>query len=106
MAGKIAEAVRLRPFDGSAADYAALAAIANAAFPDNAETAAEMQHWDAICPAHCALARWLAEVDGIVVAAAEYFHASWMYHPRKFFASIAVLPSGRDAGLAAGATRN
>ncbi|WP_322512507.1 GNAT family N-acetyltransferase [Chloroflexus sp.] len=99
MAGKIAEAVRLRPFDGSAADYAALAAIANAAFPDNAETAAEIQHWDAIRPAHCALARWLAEVDGIVVAAAEYFHASWMYHPRKFFASIAVLPEWQGCGI-------
>lgn len=48
MLSNITESVRLRPFEGSAADYAALAAIANAAFPDNHETADEIQHWDAV----------------------------------------------------------
>ncbi|WP_322486826.1 GNAT family N-acetyltransferase [Chloroflexus sp.] len=99
MLSNIAEAVRLRPFAGSAADYAALAAIAQAAFPDSHETAEEIQHWDAIRPAHSVIARWLAEVGETVVAAAEYFHATWMYHPRKFFISIAVLPESQGRGL-------
>lgn len=95
----LAEAVRLRPFAGSAADYAALAAIANAAFPDSHETAEELQHWDAIRPAHCVEMRWLAEVGETVVAAAEYFQAAWMYHPRKFFIIIAVLPEWQGRGI-------
>ncbi len=99
MIGNIAESFRLRPFNGSTADYAALAAIARAILPDYGETAEDIQHWDASRPAHCALARWLVEVGATVVAAAEYFHAPWMYHPRKFFISIAVLPEWQGQGI-------
>lgn len=99
MLSNIAEAVRLRPFAGSAAEYAALAAIANAAFPDNHETVDEIRHWDTTRPAYCVQRRWLAEVDGTIVAAAEYFHPTWMYHPRKFFVSVAVLPAWQGRGI-------
>ncbi|WP_322819898.1 GNAT family N-acetyltransferase [Chloroflexus sp.] len=99
MAINVDQDVRLRPFDGSAADYALLVAIGNAVFPDNLEMVEQVQHWDARRPAHCIQERWFAEVHGEVVGVAEYFQPQWMYHPRKFFVSIAVLPTWQGQGI-------
>ncbi len=99
MADGVTDMIRIRPFDGSDADYAALVTIANAAFPDNHDTVSETRHWDATRPAHCIDERWLVEINGTVIAAAEYFHASWMYHPRKLFVSVAVLPEWQGRGI-------
>ncbi|PMP84165.1 MAG: GNAT family N-acetyltransferase, partial [Chloroflexus aggregans] len=96
---KFVEIVRVRPFEHDDSDYAALVAIANAVFPDNHETVDEIRHWDTTRPAHCVQRRWLAEVDGTIVAAAEYFQPAWMYHPRKFFVNVAVLPVWQGQGI-------
>lgn len=51
MAINVDQDARLRPFDGSVADYALLVAIGNAVFPNNLETVEQVQHWDARRPA-------------------------------------------------------
>ncbi|WP_298819809.1 GNAT family N-acetyltransferase [Chloroflexus sp.] len=99
MGNNVAELVRMRPFTGSDADYAALVEIANAAFPDNSDTVEEARHWDHARPAHCVNERWLVERDRQVVAVAEYFHVPWMFHPRKFFINLAVHPNWQGRGI-------
>ena len=91
--------VRLRPFNRSLEDYTALVAIARAVFPDDHDTVEERQHWDATRPAHCVQRRWLVEVGDTIIGAAEYFQPQWMYHPRKFFISIAVHPAWQGRGI-------
>jgi len=91
--------VRLRPFNRSLEDYTALVAIARAVFPDDHDTVEEIQHWDASRPTHCVQRRWLVEIGDTIIGAAEYFQPQWMYHPRKFFISIAVHPDWQGRGI-------
>ncbi|MEF3274163.1 MAG: GNAT family N-acetyltransferase [Chloroflexus sp.] len=99
MKHNVAGMIHMRPFNGSDADYEALVAIVNAAFPDSSDTVAEVRHWDATRPAHCVDERWLVEEASTVVAVAEFCHVEWMYHPRKFFMSIAVHPDWQGRGI-------
>lgn len=45
------------------------------------------------------LRRFLAEADGVVAGVAEFHHATYMYHPRKFFLDVRVRPEFRRQGV-------
>jgi mycothiol synthase len=71
-------------------DYAALAAINNAMFPDFAQTEEQLRFEDEKRPQKCKHARWLAERDGRIVGYGQYDQYPWVYHPRKFALEVAV----------------
>jgi GNAT superfamily N-acetyltransferase len=72
----------IRPFTSK--DYPALIAIANPALADDALILEEARYNDEHRDPLCKFQRWLAELDGIIVGAAEYDQDVRRYHPRKF----------------------
>jgi GNAT superfamily N-acetyltransferase len=93
--------IAIRPFDQSDADYAAWAAVSNAAFPQYTMTAEEFRRADERrFPEHL-FRRLVAEADGQVVGVAHYGHMSWIYHPQKFEVGVRVHPDHRRRGIGA-----
>ncbi|MDP9310420.1 MAG: GNAT family N-acetyltransferase [Chloroflexota bacterium] len=82
-------------------DYPASVAVVNAVFPEDQDTVEEWQHWDAHRDPKCNFRRWVAEVDGQVVAYGDYDQRSGMYHPRKFSVLVAVQPTYQGQGVGA-----
>jgi GNAT superfamily N-acetyltransferase len=91
--------IAIRPFDGSDEDYAALAAIRNACYPEYRFTAGELRGWDEKREERLAFRRLVAEADGMQVGGALYENVSWMYHPQKFFVGVYVHPEYQRRGV-------
>ena len=97
--------VHIRPF--AAGDYAAMAAVGNAAYTDAtgqalaAFHASDMREHDATRPAHCRSARWVAEEDGQVRGVGEYDQVAHRYHPEKFWVDVYVDPRYQGQGIGA-----
>jgi len=88
---------RIREF--TSADYELLAGLRNAIYPDWPESAQDLRHRDETREAKCKWRRFFCEEDGTVVASGAYSQTAWMYHPRKFFVSVGVLPEFRRRGI-------
>ena len=73
----------IRPFTPD--DYPALIAIANPTLANEPSTIEEVRYNDEHRNPLCKFQRWIAEVDGRIVAAAEYDQNIRRYHPRKFW---------------------
>lgn len=71
-------------------DYAALAALHNAAFAEFGQTEEAFRFDDARRPERCKHQRWIAERDGRAVGYGQYEQFPWIYDPRKFALEIAV----------------
>jgi len=93
--------ITIRPFDESDADYAALAAVRNAIFPDYATTTQELRRWDERRHPEHLSRRLVAEAGGQVVGVANYGHLSWNYHPHKFELGVHVHPGHQRRGVGA-----
>ncbi|HMQ30545.1 MAG TPA: GNAT family N-acetyltransferase [Chloroflexaceae bacterium] len=93
--------ITLRPFRYDEADYAALAMIRRAVWPEYPFTVAEYRRWDEKREARLAFTRLVAEADGQAVGMAQAENVPWMYHPRKFFFSVFVHPEYRRRGAGA-----
>lgn len=91
--------ITIRPFRGGDAEYAALAAIRNAVYPDYPFTAEELRRQDEKREARLAFGRLLAEADGQIVGHAHYENASWMFHPQKLFVVAQVHPERQRRGV-------
>jgi GNAT superfamily N-acetyltransferase len=74
------------------ADYEAIAAVYNAAMPEDHHTAEGLRHEDETRDPKCKHACWVVEHQGRVVGVAEYDQFSGMYHPRKFFMALTLVP--------------
>jgi GNAT superfamily N-acetyltransferase len=94
--------LQLRPFTPTDADYEAVVAVRNAALPDYRDTPDDWRHWDEFRPDFCKWERWIAEIDGVVVASGGFYHISGMFHPQKFWIDGFVHPDyqGRGVGQA------
>jgi mycothiol synthase len=91
--------VHVRPFQGTD-DYAAIAALNNANFPEFDQFADEWRVQDEQRPAHCRAARWVAEAgDGRIVGYAEYDQHVTTYHPRRFNLELVVDPACLGHGI-------
>jgi GNAT superfamily N-acetyltransferase len=88
-----------RPFDFSDADYAATVAIHNAALPDYPDQVEDWRHWDQHRPAHCKSERWVAELNGVMVAYGGFDQFPGMFHPQKFFVDVCVHPAHQLKGI-------
>jgi GNAT superfamily N-acetyltransferase len=87
----------IRP--ATAADYATVAALQNAVYPDYATTADTIRYGDEHRDPKCLLGRFIAEHDGEAVGLGEYGQAAMMYHPRKFGIDVAVPPHWQGQGI-------
>ncbi|MFN4218250.1 MAG: GNAT family N-acetyltransferase [Candidatus Bipolaricaulia bacterium] len=89
---------RIREF--TANDYAALAEIGNAIYPDYRYSADEIryddEHFDST---KYLFKRYVAEIDQRVVGYAEYNHMPHMFHPQKFWLSVGVHPDFQRRGI-------
>src|SRR5437660_11515378 len=73
----------IRPFTSN--DYPALIAIANPTLADDSSILEEARYNDESRDPLCKFQRWVAEMDGGIIGAAEYDQDSRRYHPRKFW---------------------
>lgn len=95
--------VLIRPF--TAADYPALAALSNAAYSDAqgqpllpiSET--KLRAADEQRGPQCRFGRWVAELEGQIVAFAEHDQTAYRYHPRKFWLDLSVHPEYQGRGI-------
>lgn len=91
--------VTIRPFQPSAADYAAIVAIHNAYWPDDPQTIAEVQQQDAARdPAHF-FARLVGELNGTIVLVGQCGATVWLAEPDQYSWHINILPHVAEQGL-------
>ncbi|HSM55533.1 MAG TPA: GNAT family N-acetyltransferase [Candidatus Sulfomarinibacteraceae bacterium] len=94
-------ALNIRPFDYTDADYEALVAVCNAIEPERPSSVPAYRHWDNNRESQYHFRRYLAELNGQVVATAATGHAAWSHQPHKFFVNVQVLPEHQGKGIGA-----
>lgn len=92
-------ALHIRRFDYGDADYEALVAVCNAIEPERPSSVPAYRHWDDNRESQYHFRRYLAELDGQVVAFAATGHTAWSYQPHKFFVNVQVLPEHQEKGI-------
>lgn len=81
-------------------DYPAFLAVWNAVFQDYPLSERYARHEDARYDGdRYLLRRFIAIVDCAVAGTAEFHHATYMYHPRKFFVDVRVRPELQQRGI-------
>lgn len=91
--------IGIRKFERTDTDYALAIAIHNAVWPDYKDTADEWKSNDEKRAEKLKWGRFLVEKDGEPVALGNYSQSLWMYHPRKFWVHVNVLPAHRRQGI-------
>lgn len=91
--------IRIRPFDGSDADFEAIVAVANAVWPDEPVNVEMLRHWESTRDPKYYFRRILAEMDGEVVASATYGDSRWAHVPGKTRIMIQVRPDDQRRGV-------
>lgn len=91
--------ITIRPFTRAESEYAALAPVRNACFPDYPHTAAELRRHDEHRDPKLAYTRLVAEADGMIVGSGYFEHTPWMFHPQKFFMGLYVHPEYQRRGI-------
>jgi GNAT superfamily N-acetyltransferase len=94
--------LHIRPFTGSDGDYAAMADLRNAAYPDYPMTSGELRLQDENRDPKCFATRLVAEIDGQLVGVGNCANMAWMFHPQKFELGIYVHPERRRQGVGRG----
>lgn len=85
-----------RPFEER--DYAAVAEVFNAAWPDQVHTETALREDDDHAP-QIKWGRFVAEIDKRIVGVGEYTQFEGMYHPQKFAVWVTVKPEFRSQGI-------
>ncbi|MBX0327419.1 GNAT family N-acetyltransferase [Oscillochloris sp. ZM17-4] len=91
--------LHIRPFAGDEHDYAAMAAVRNAAYPEYPRTADELREQDGKRDPRCFALRLVAEHDGTIIGVGNCGNMSWMFHPQKFELGVYVHPDLRRRGV-------
>jgi GNAT superfamily N-acetyltransferase len=86
----------IRPF--SSDDYSAIVGIFNAISPDSPTAVEEIRYFDEHREPRYRFGRIVAESGGEVVGVAQFDQPPWMYHPRKFYVDVSVLPARHGQG--------
>jgi mycothiol synthase len=80
-------------------EYAALAEIWNASYPDYPTTPEELRLEDQHHEKRCRRERWVGEVAGRVVGFGGFDQPATMYHPRRYSLTLNVLPDFQHRGI-------
>lgn len=86
----------IRPFTST--DYPGIAAVFNAANPQQFVTAEELRKGDEHHAQHH-FQRWIAEVEGRIAANGLYTQNAQTYHPHKFWFYVSVHPDYQNQGI-------
>jgi mycothiol synthase len=84
---------------GTRQDFAAVANVSNAAWPDEATNEIALSDAYEKTPNYIKHAYIVAEIAGEVVGFAKYWQFLGMYHPQKFGVTIQVMPQVRNNGI-------
>jgi GNAT superfamily N-acetyltransferase len=82
-------------------DYPALAEVENAVYPDYPNSIDELRFNDEHRDPKCRFERYLAVLHGQIVGVGMFGQSAGMYHPRRFFIDISVLPAAQGQGIGA-----
>lgn len=93
------KAVRIRPFEPTDADYAAVVAVYNALCPDQAEDVEEWQEEDEKRPTDLLFQRLVIEYDGQVIGQANYRENQWSKRAGKYSFTIEIVPPYQSQGV-------
>lgn len=80
-------------------DYPSISYVNNAVYREYPQTVEEIRYDDEHRDPKLHFERWVAEVDGDVVAAGTGQHFGFMFHPRKFYVSVMVHPEYEGRGV-------
>lgn len=80
-------------------DYEAAVAIENAHFPEHPQDADSWRYWDSNREAKYLFRRYLAELNGKIIATGELGDSTWSYQPGKYFIFVAVDPRHQGKGI-------
>lgn len=89
--------ITIRPFVPG--DYERISEIHNLNFPQHAETAEEVRHYDEQRDQKFIHSRFVAEESGIVIGYGNFQHDSWQFHPQKFGVEVSVHPDFQHRGI-------
>lgn len=89
----------IRKFRQTDHDYETAVQIHNSIWREEPVTVFEWKRRDQRRASKLRWGRFFAEVDGQAVGIGIYNHLSWLYHPRKFWINIDVLPQYRRQGI-------
>ena len=90
--------ITFRSFEPTPAEYEAVVAVSNAAWPDYPRTVEETQHEDEARDPRNFFQRWVGIKDGVIVAVGGYGDARWARLPDKYFMFLEVVPEQRRQG--------
>jgi mycothiol synthase len=91
--------ITIRDFENTDADYAALARIHNAVYPDYPDTPEEYRFYDERREPKYKLGRVMAELDGEPVGVGIYRQSVDAYHPQRFGFEVFVEPEYQSKGV-------
>jgi GNAT superfamily N-acetyltransferase len=91
--------LRLRPFAFNDADYDAMVAIDQLAWPGEPLSPEALRHDDQSWEPHFFFERVLVERSSTPIAYAQASETPWSYQPNKYFLKIMVLPDEQGRGL-------
>ena len=89
----------IRPFRYDEADYAEMATVRNAIYPEYPIAASEWRRWDQQRDERLTFCRLIAELDGRQVGGLVYENITWSYHPQKFQVGVWVHPDYQRRGV-------
>jgi mycothiol synthase len=87
----------VRPFTPD--DYPGLADVLTIVEPQHPTTADDIRNWDEHREAKIHSRRWVAEINGQIIASGVFSQNEWAYHPQKFYIIIRVHPDYRRQGI-------
>lgn len=92
----------IRPFEPTDAEYEAVVAVANAAWPDEQDTVENWKHNDATRNEDRFFQRFVITSEaGQILAEASCRESNWAYVPGKYIFDITVHPDQQDQGIEA-----
>lgn len=92
-------ALRLREFDGTDRDYAAVIAVDQEVWPEEPVSEEGLRHDDTLWDAAHFFRRIMLELDSEIAGYAEYSETPWAYEPDKYFITIKVRPAFQNHGF-------
>jgi GNAT superfamily N-acetyltransferase len=93
--------LKIRPFEPSDAEYAALVAVHNANWPDNPKSGDEEKRADGRRSAAYFFQRLVGELSGSIVASGECGETFWLAAPGQYYWHYNILPGHANQGFEA-----
>ena len=93
--------MRIRPFDFSDSDYAALVRVNESAWPDQPDSESFWRRHDAYREPKHQYRRWMAETEDGIAGYASSGHNPFAYHSRRFLVDVRVDAARQGRGIGA-----